>query len=213
MDEVASRIEHTILGPATAWSDVTEVIDAAEEFGMRACVPPWAVERAGRRRTVPLTTVVDFPHGQGAVEPTVLAAETAADDGATELDLVANVGALKDGDARAVCERIEHVQNAVECPLKVIVEAPLLTDEQTRRIGQIAADAGADFLKTATGFADGGATVSDVELLGEYLPVKASGGIGSWDAARAMFDAGAARIGASRGDVIVREWAAATGDG
>lgn len=212
MDDVPRRIEHTVLGPETDWDSVRSVLATADELGMRACIPPWAVSRAARKTTVPLTTVIDFPHGQGALAPTVAAAKTAADDGADELDLVVNVGAMKGGDGGLAHQSIAAVAEAVECPLKVIVEAPLLSAEEKHRIGEIAAGSGADYLKTATGFADGGATVEDVTLLTEYLPVKASGGIGSWADAKEMFDAGAERIGASSGDVIVREWEAARGN-
>jgi deoxyribose-phosphate aldolase len=196
MDDVPDRIEHTVLGPETDWPAVRSVLATADEFGMRACIPPWAVARAADQTIVPITTVIDFPHGQGALEPTIAAAETAVEDGADELDLVANVGAMKAGDGGIAHRTIAAVADAVECPLKVIVEAPLLTDAEKHRIAEIAAGSGADYLKTATGFADGGATVADVELLAEYLPVKASGGIGSWERAKTMFDAGAERIGA-----------------
>jgi len=95
---------------------------------------------------------------------------------------------------------------ATRKPVKVIIETPLLTDEEKHRASQLVADAGADFVKTATGFGGGGATVPDVELMSEYAPVKASGGVGSWADAKAMFDAGADRIGASSGDVIAEEY-------
>jgi len=210
MNDLPQRVEHTVLGPEMDWADVRAVLGAAADLDMRACIPPWAVARATRERDVPITTVIDFPHGQGALAPTVVAARAAADDGADELDLVANVGALRAGEDERVQERIVGVTDTVDCPVKVIVEAPLLAEGENHRIGEIAADAGADFLKTATGFSDGGATVEDVALLAEYLPVKASGGIGSWSQARAMFEAGATRIGASSGDAIVREWLAET---
>lgn len=209
-DDVPSRIEHTVLGPETGWAEVETVLDTAADLGMRACIPPWAVERATDHADVDLTTVIDFPHGQGAVEPTVAAARAAVNDGADELDMVANVGLLTEGDDEAVREQIGAVVDAVDRPVKVIVEAPLLEEDELHRIGEIAADAGADYCKTATGFADGGATVEDVALLAEYLPVKASGGVGSWEKAERMFDAGAERIGASSGDRIVREWRAAS---
>jgi len=211
MNNVSQRIEHTVLGPTTQWADVQRVLDEAEEHGMRACLPPCYVERAREYGTVPLTTVIDFPHGQGSTEAVCGAARAAWDDGAEELDLVCTVGRLKAGEDDAVAEKITEVVSAVPVPVKVIVEAPLLTDEEKHRIGQITADAGAAFLKTATGFADSGATVDDVALLSQYRPVKASGGIGSWERAKAMFDAGADRIGASSGVTIVEEWQAADG--
>jgi deoxyribose-phosphate aldolase len=211
MDSVPERIEHTVLGPTTRWTDVQRVLDEAEKYGMMACLPPCYVARAVEYGTVSVSTVIDFPHGQGAIEAVCRAAQQAWSDGATELDLVCSVGHLKAGEDDVVAEKIAEVVSAVPIPVKVIVEAPLLTDEENHRIGQITADAGAAFLKTATGFTDGGATVDDVALLAQYRPVKASGGIGSWERAKAMFDAGADRIGASSGVTIVEEWQAADG--
>lgn len=213
MEDVPGRIEHTVLGPETAWPDVRAALEAAARLGMRACVPPWAVPRAAGETPVALTTVLDFPHGQAAPAPTAAAARAAVAHGAAELDMVVNVGRLQAGEHGAVSERIGRVTEAADCPLKVIVEAPLLDADEKHRLGEIAAAAGADYLKTATGFTDGGATVEDVAVLAEYLPVKASGGIGSWEKAKAMFDAGAQRIGASSGDAIVREWRAGPGSG
>jgi len=201
-----ARIEHTVLGPTTALSDIHACLDVALHYGMRACIPPWALGPATEYANVELTTVLDFPHGQGATDAVRYAAEAAWEAGADELDLVAPVGRLEAGDDEWVDEHLSEVVAAVPIPVKVIVEAPLLTDEELHRIATLAVEADAAYLKTATGFADGGATVEDVELLGQYLPVKASGGIGSWDAAEAMFEAGAERIGASSGDTIVEQW-------
>lgn len=214
MDDVASRIEHTVLGPATTPADVTDCLETAKNAGMRACVPPcYVAEAAATAPAVDLTAVVGFPHGQHATAVKCREAQTAWEDGAAELDLVVNVGRLLSGDDEAVREEIEEVVATVPVPVKVIVEAPLLDDDTLRRACELARDGGAAFVKTATGFSEGGATVADVELMSEYLPVKASGGIGSWRVARAMFDAGAERIGASAGDAILREYRAASDEG
>ena len=213
MDDIASRIEHTVLGPTTTWADVTAVLDAAASLGMRACLPPCYVAAAAEHAPgVDLTVVVGFPHGQHATATKCQEATQAWEDGADELDVVANVGYLLDGNDGAVREDIGEVVAAVPVPVKVIVEAPLLDGDHLRRACEAAADADADFVKTATGFSEGGATVADVAVMSEYLPVKASGGVGSWERARAMFEAGAERIGASRGDVIVGEYREAAGD-
>jgi deoxyribose-phosphate aldolase len=205
---VADRIEHTVLGPKTTPDDVIEALDAAIEYGMRACVPPcYLVLANGYAPTVALTTVVGFPHGQHETTTKCHEAREAWEAGADELDVVMNVGRLKAGNDGTVTEELAEVVAAVPVPVKVIVEAPLLDGDELRRAAACAREADADFLKTATGFSGGGATAADVELLSEYLPVKASGGIGSWDDARAMFDAGAERIGASAGDVIARQFA------
>ncbi|MBO4249334.1 deoxyribose-phosphate aldolase [Halomicrobium sp. IBSBa] len=211
MDSVPERIEHTVLGPTTRWADVQAVLDDATEHGLRACIPPCYVARADEYADVPLSTVVNFPHGQGATDAVAAAAKQAWDDGADEIDMVCNVGQLKAGADAAVTETIAEVVATVPVPVKVIVEAPLLTDAEKHRAGEIVAEAGAEFCKTATGFSDGGATVADVALLSQYRPVKASGGVGSWERAKAMFDAGAERIGASSGVTIAEEWRAAEG--
>jgi len=204
---VTGRIEHTVLGPETTPDDVIAVLDVAIEYGLRACIPPCYLELAdGYAPTVPLATVVGFPHGQNTTSAKCDEAADAWDAGADEIDMVLNVGRLRAGEDGAVREEIEEVVAAVPIPVKVIVETPLLSEAEKRRAAELVADADADFLKTATGFSDGGATVPDVELLAEYLPVKASGGIGSWADAKAMFDAGAERIGASSGDAIAREF-------
>ena len=205
--EVAARIEHTVLGPTTTDEDVLTVLDAAIDEGMRACIPPCFVSMASDYAPgVSLSTVVGFPHGQHTSETKAAEAEHLSEAGADELDVVCNVGYLKVGDDEAFRRDLEAVVAATARPVKVIIETPLLEESEKHRACQAAADAGADYLKTATGFSGGGATVDDVELMASYLPVKASGGIGTWEKARAMFDAGAERIGASSGVAILEEF-------
>ncbi len=202
--ELAARIDHTVLGPETAPADVRRVLDEAEEHGTNACVPPCYVAEAREHAPdVRLVTVVGFPHGQHATATKREEATRAWDDGADELDVVANVGRLRAGELDAVERELAAVVAAVPVPVKVIVEATLLDEAELHAVGEAAASAGAEYLKTSTGFADGGATVEDVALLSTHLPTKASGGIGSWPEARAMFEAGAERIGASSGVAIV----------
>lgn len=205
--EFASRIDHTVLGPTTALSDVERVLSEADEYGMNACIPPCYVpEAAESAESVTLATVIGFPHGHHVADVKREEAVRAWEDGADELDLVANVGRLKSGDVDAVKTDVTEVVAAVPIPVKVIVEAPLLTDDEMHRVGEAVADAGADMLKTSTGFSKGGATVEDVELLSQYLPVKASGGIGTYDRAVEMLQAGAERIGASSGVELVQDF-------
>ena len=202
--EFASRIDHTVLGPTTTPEDVERVLAAAETHGMNACIPPcYVAEAAASAPDVTLVTVVGFPHGTNATAAKYGEAVDAWQSGADEVDMVCNVGRLKAGDDDAVREDIAEVVAAVPVPVKVIIETALLTDAEKRRACEAAAEAGADFVKTSTGFADGGATVADVELMAEYLPVKASGGIGTYEAAAAMLEAGAERIGASAGVEIL----------
>jgi deoxyribose-phosphate aldolase len=212
--DVPERIDHTVLGPATTPDDVLGVLDAAIEYGMNACLPPCYLDLArDYAPEVTIATVVGFPHGQHESSVKAAEAKTAWEAGADEIDLVANAGRLKGGEDGTYRQDIGEVVAAVPLPVKVIVEAPILTDAELERACELAVEADADMVKTATGFADGGATVEDVAVMSEYLPVKASGGIGSWDQAEAMFDAGAERIGASSGVTIVEEWRAATADG
>jgi deoxyribose-phosphate aldolase len=196
--EFASRIDHTVLGPTTTPRDVERVLEEAQAHGMNACIPPCYVPEAAAS-----APDVGFPHGTHATAAKYGEAVDAWQSGADEVDVVCSIGRLKAGDDEAVREDIAEVVAAVPIPVKVIIETALLTDAEKRRACEAAAEAGADFVKTSTGFADGGAVVDDVALMSEYLPVKASGGIGSFEAATAMLDAGAERIGASSGVEIV----------
>jgi len=199
--ELAGRIDHTVLGPETTPADARRVVREAERHGMNACIPPCYLPDV--ETEVTLATVVGFPHGQDAPEAKRAAAERAWEDGADELDVVCNVGRLRAGEDDTVRSELEAVVACVPVPVKVIIEAPLLDEDEKHRACGAARDAGAAFVKTATGFADGGAAVEDVALMSEYLPVKASGGVGSYDEAVAMLDAGAERIGASSGVAIL----------
>ena len=204
-EDLAARIDHTILGPETTPADVERVVEEATEYGLNVCIPPCYVEdvRSYAPDDLTVATVIGFPHGQHAPAVKASEARVAHADGADELDVVTNVGRLKAGDLALVREDLEGVVDATPLPVKVIIETPLLDDEAKHDACQAAVDAGADMVKTATGFSDGGATVPDVELMSDYLPVKASGGVGDYDDAQAMFDAGAERIGASSGVNIV----------
>jgi deoxyribose-phosphate aldolase len=201
--DFAARIDHTVLGPETTPADARRVVAEAAEYGTNACIPPcYVAEAVAAAPDVTVMTVVGFPHGQH--DPAVKREEAveAWEDGADELDVVLNVGRMKAGEDEAVVRELAELVAAVPVPVKVIVEAPLLTEREKRRAGEAAVAADADYLKTGTGFA-GPATVDDVALLSEYLPVKASGGIGTYAEARAMLEAGAERIGASAGVALV----------
>jgi len=199
----AATIDHTVLGPETTPRDVERVVTEADEYGMNACVPPCYLDTASETAPdVTVATVIGFPHGQHAPATKRAEAVRAWEDGADELDVVINVGRLRADEDDAVTAALAEAVAAVPLPVKVIIEAPLLSDDEKRRACGCAVDADADFVKTATGF-DGGATVADVELMSEFLPVKASGGIGSYEEATAMLEAGAERIGASSGVALV----------
>jgi len=210
--ELAPLIDHTLLkADATAAELRRYCAEAREHHFCSVCVNPANVALVAaelRGSGVKACSVVGFP--LGATTPESKAAETAnaVRDGADEIDMVINIGALKDGRLDAVRDDIAAVRAA--CPgkvLKVIIETCLLTDDEKRTACRLAAEAGADFVKTSTGFSTGGATVADVALMraavGGALGVKASGGVRNWDAAIALIDAGATRIGASSGVALV----------
>ena len=208
-DALAARIDHTVLGPETTIADVRRVLDEAQTYGMNACVPPCFVADAiDYAPDVSLVTVVGFPHGKHAMEAKRKEAVRAWKDGADELDVVLNRGFLQSGEDDRIRAELEEIVAAVPIPVKVILETAALTDAQIDRACELAVEADAAFLKTSTGFGDGGATVEAVELLAEYLPVKASGGIADYETARTMLEAGAERIGASSGVAIVEGWKA-----
>ncbi|WP_436347174.1 deoxyribose-phosphate aldolase [Natronorubrum sp. FCH18a] len=202
--ELAPLIDHTVLGPETSMADVRTVLDAAQEHGMNACIPPYALEEANDYAPdVTLATVIGFPHGQNDHDVKRREGVLAWKAGADELDVVINIGRLKAGDNDAVRAELAELVAAVPIPVKVIIETALLTDEEKHRACEAAVAADASMVKTSTGFAEGGATIEDVELMSEYRPVKASGGVGSYDEAMAMLEAGAERIGASSGVEIL----------
>ena len=216
--ELAPRIDHTVLGPETSIADVRRVLDEARDYGMNACIPPYALEEAADYAPdVTLATVVGFPHGQHATDAKRREGVLAWKAGADELDVVLNLGRLKAGEDDVVRAELAEITAAVPIPVKVIIETALLSDEEKHRACEAAAAADAAMVKTSTGFASvdpedqrtngeavsGGATVEDVALMSDYLPVKASGGIGSYDEATAMLEAGAERIGASSGVEIL----------
>ena len=202
--ELAPLIDHTVLGPTTTPADIDRVVSEAVEAGMNVCLPPCYLDRVtDAPDDLTVATVIGFPHGQDDPEIKREAGSTAWKAGADELDVVLNVGRLQAGEDDAVVDELAAVVASVPIPVKVIIETALLTEEEKHRACEAAVDADADMVKTSTGFADGGATVADVELMADYLPVKASGGIGDYETAMAMIEAGAERIGASSGPAIL----------
>lgn len=213
---VAGMIDHTLLKPDASLGEVETLCREAAQFHFATvCVnPTWVATCARLLRGTPVkvTSVVGFP--LGATTPDVKNYETrrALFDGAGEIDMVINVGALKSGDLRTVERDIEAV--AAPCReagavSKVIIEAALLTDEEKVTACTLAKAAGADYVKTSTGFGPGGATVADVALMrrvvGDEMGVKAAGGVRDLESVKAMIAAGATRIGASAGVRIVQE--------
>ncbi len=212
----ASLIDHTLLKPEATESDIRRLCEEASQFGFASvCVNPSWVKRAAeflRGSGVPVCTVIGFPLGATLPDVKAYEARRSIFNGAREVDMVINIGALKSGDDCAVEDDIRGVAQAAhenEVLCKVIIETALLTDQEKVRACLAAKNAGADFVKTSTGFSKGGATVDDIALMrrtvGKALGVKASGGVKGIDDARAMFEAGATRIGASVGVKIAQE--------
>ena len=215
--DLARYIDHTLLKPNATEEQVRDLCAEAREYNFRSvCVNPTWVPLAAdllRGSEVLTCTVVGFPLGANEPEIKAMESRRAIRNGAREIDMVINIGALKSGDDALVLRDIRAVvEDCVDgnAVCKVILETALLTDDEKRRASEHARTARAHFVKTSTGFSTGGATVSDVALMAEVvrgagMEVKASGGISSYDDARAMIEAGATRLGASASIRIVRE--------
>src|SRR5918993_2879672 len=214
--EWASLIDHTLLKPEATDDDIKKLCQEAATYRFASvCVNPTWVRVAACNLSgsgIPVCTVIGFPLGATLPDVKAYEARRVIFDGAREVDMVINIGALKSGDDCAVEDDIRAVadaahENRVLC--KVIIETALLNDEEKIRACLAAKNAGADFVKTSTGFSKGGATVHDIALMrrtvGSALGVKASGGVKGIDDARAMFEAGATRIGAPGGGKIAQE--------
>lgn len=207
-------IDHTILQADATKDLVIKTIDEAEKFDTASiCLEPCWVELAAERlkeSDVKVCTVIGFPLGATTSATKAFEAKEAVENGADEVDMVLNIGALKSGDEDMVLKDMKAVREAVpSAVVKVILETCLLTDEEKKAACRLAKEAGLDFVKTSTGFSTGGATVEDVKLMsdavGETMGVKASGGIRTKEAAEAMIEAGATRIGASKTAAILGE--------
>jgi deoxyribose-phosphate aldolase len=211
---VARMIDHTLLKPDATREEIIKLVNEAKQYKFASvCINPvWvktAAELLADAPDVKVCTVIGFPLGATTIETKVFETTNAIDHGATEVDMVINIGELKDKQNELVEKDIRAVVDAAKgkALTKVIIETCLLTDEEKIRACELAVKAGADFVKTSTGFSTGGATVNDIKLMrktvGPDLGVKASGGVRSREDALAMIEAGATRIGASAGIAIV----------
>ncbi len=222
--DIAGLIDHTLLKPDATADQIAQLCYEARKFKFASvCVNPTHVKLCSellQGTQVKVCTVIGFPLGASAPEVKAFEAQTAIKDGATEIDMVLNVGALKAGDLTLATQDIHEVvqvgHNAGSI-VKVIIETSLLNDEEKVTACLLAKEAGADFVKTSTGFSGGGATVDDVNLMrrvvGPEMGVKASGGVRDFEDAQNMVKAGATRIGASAGVKIVQEQLASNGNG
>jgi len=209
-ENIASYIDHTLLKPEATIGDIKKLCNEAKKYKFKAvCVNPYYVKFVSRELKgtgVEIASVVGFPLGATVRENKITEAKRAIDEGASEIDMVINIGALKDGDTGTIREEIKGVVS-LGVITKVIIEICLLSDEEKVIATQIVKEAGASYVKTSTGFSKSGATLRDVALLkfiaGEEMKVKAAGGIRDFATAQAMIFAGADRIGASRSVNIV----------
>lgn len=211
--EILSHVDHTLLGVAATWADIQGIIDDGIRFETASvCIPPRFVKQAAEYAAgrVKICTVIGFPNGYHTTAAKVFETRDAVENGADEIDMVIPVGAVKSGKYDLVENEIRAVKDACAGKiLKVIIETCLLTDDEKRRLCGVVAAAGADYIKTSTGFGSGGADLEDVklfrELMGGRLKIKASGGIRTKEQMEVFLEAGCDRIGTSSASVLWKE--------
>ena len=204
--EILAKVDHTLLAQTSTWPQIRELIDDAITYETASvCIPPCFVKQAKEYANgrMAICTVIGFPNGNHTTAAKIAEAQDAVDNGADELDMVINIGALKAGDTDYVLNEIRSLKKVCDGRiLKVIIETCLLTDEEKITMCKLVTEAGADFIKTSTGFSTGGATFEDIALfaahVGPNVKIKASGGISSFEDAQKFVELGASRLGTSR---------------
>lgn len=204
--KVLSIVDHTLLGVDSTWEDIKQILDDGIKFGCAsACIPAAYVKEAAEyvEGKLPICTVIGFPNGYNTTAVKVFETKDAIANGASEIDMVINIGALKNKRYDYIENEIKEIHEACGGKiLKVIIETCLLTEEEKIKMCEIVTKAGAEFIKTSTGFSKGGATFDDVALMRKYIgaevKVKAAGGISSFDDADKFMELGAERLGTSR---------------
>ena len=204
--EILSIVDHTLLAQTATWVDIKEILDDAMKYETAsACIPAAYVKQASEyvEGKLPICTVIGFPNGYHTTAVKVFETKNAIANGSSEIDMVINIGFLKDGRYEEVEEEIRQIHEACDGKiLKVIIETCLLTEEEKIKACEIVTNAGAEFIKTSTGFSTAGATFDDVALMkehvGENVKIKAAGGISSFDDAEKFISLGASRLGTSR---------------
>lgn len=205
-EEILKKVDHTLLVQTATWEEIREILDDAMKYHTAsACIPAAYVKQAAEyvQGRLPICTVIGFPNGYHTTAVKVFETKDAVANGASEIDMVINIGFLKDKRYEEIEEEIRQVHAACDGRiLKVIIETCLLTEEEKIKMCEIVTKAGAEFIKTSTGFFTGGATFEDVELMrkhvGANVKVKAAGGIASFADAEKFVDLGADRLGTSR---------------
>ncbi len=203
---ILSKCDHTLLAQTSTWEQIKKICDDGMKYSTASvCIPPSFVKRAKEYvgDKLAICTVIGFPNGYCTTAVKVFETADAVKNGADEIDMVINIGDLKDGKDDEVREEIRQIKAACNGKLlKVIIETCLLTEDEKIRMCKLVTEAGADYIKTSTGFSTAGATLDDVKLMyanvGEGVLVKAAGGISNLDDAQAFIDAGASRLGTSR---------------
>ena len=203
---ILSKVDHTLLSQTATWEEIKQICDDGIKYGCASvCIPASYVKDAAEYvdGKIPVCTVIGFPNGYSTTAAKCFEAEDAVKNGAEEIDMVINIGELKSGNYDYILKEVTEIKKACYGrPLKVIIETCLLTDEEKIKMCEIVTAAGADYIKTSTGFSHGGAIVADVELLkahvGENVKVKAAGGIKTLEDAEKLIEAGASRLGTSK---------------
>lgn len=213
MKEIMQHVDHTLLKPFAAWTEIQSLCEEAIAYGAASvCVPPCYIKRIhdnyGERLNI--CTVVGFPLGYSTAEAKTAETRQAIADGASEIDMVINIAAVKNGDWHYVTEEIRALRQATgKHILKVIVETCYLTEEEKIAACKAVTDAGADYIKTSTGFGTAGASLDDIRLfrahIGENVRIKAAGGIRTREAMEAFLEAGCDRIGSSSAAALMKE--------
>ena len=203
---ILGKVDHTLLSQTATWEDIRQILDDAMKYETAsACIPAAYVKQAAEyvKRKLAICTVIGFPNGYSTTATKVFETKDAIANGAEEIDMVINIGFLKDGRYAEVEDEIRQIHEACGGKiLKVIIETCLLTEEEKIKMCELVTNAGAEYIKTSTGFSTAGATFADVELMRKYVgkdvKVKAAGGISSFDDAEKFVELGADRLGTSR---------------
>ena len=211
----SAYIDHTLLKPEATLKQIDQLCtEATEHKFATVCIQPCHVKYAADKYSVRVCTVIGFPLGVTSTQTKVFECQQALSDGAQEIDMVINIGKVKDGNFEYVQNEIEQLAKLVHSSgenklFKVIIEKCSLNEVEKQKLCQIVGDAGADFIKTSTGFSTGGATLDDIKLLRQYSPkhvqVKASGGIRDSNFAKELIQAGATRLGTSSGVALMKD--------
>jgi len=211
--DILKKVDHTLLGQTATWDDIRGILDDAMKYeAASACIPAAYVKQAAEyvAGKLPICTVIGFPNGNMTTKTKEFETKDAIENGADEIDMVMNIGWLKDKKYQDVEQEIRTLKEACgDKILKVIIETCLLTEEEKIKMCELVTNAGADYIKTSTGFSTGGATFDDIQLfakhVGEGVKIKAAGGISSMDDAEKFLTLGADRLGTSRIVKIVKK--------